>query len=305
MYYFIVNPNSQSRKSEKIWGGIQKELKRRGVEYKKFYTRYPGHTPVLVRQICKTYPGEKTIVYLGGDGTVNEVYNGISDFDNVILGYIPTGSGNDYAGSLGIPSNPLKALDRILETGTVHEIDYCTVTMNGETRLYAGSAGIGFDAEVCRLVEQSKTKHILNKLGLGKLTYLVIALRSLASHPNVSVTVRADDGPSVTYPKTIFVCPMNQPREGGAMILAPAAKMDDGKLTMCTFYGLSKLKVLFALPLTYSGRHIGLTGTRQIDCKTAEIRAEKPLPVHVDGEYIGHTDHAVFRVSQRSVRVIY
>ena len=304
MYYFIVNPSSRGSKSGDIWKSIEQELHVRGIPYKKFYTRYAGHTPELTRQICKTYPGQKNLIFLGGDGTVNEVLNGIPDPSEVTLGYIPTGSGNDFAGSLGIPADPLQALDRILSCKTPRVLDYGTVTMNGFTRRYAGSAGIGYDAEVCRQVSESKLKGLLNHIGLGKLIYLVLALKSFFTFPRVAVTVTTDEGPSVTYPRVIFVCPMNQPREGGSMIMAPGAKMDDGNLTVCTFYGISRLKALLLLPLTYFGRHIGFSGTRQEDCKTVEIRAKQPLPVHVDGEYIGEADHAVFSISHGRIRVM-
>ncbi len=305
MYYIIVNPGSRSMNGRGTWDIVRAELDSRGIPYKKFYTRYPGHTPTLVRQICRTYEGPKTILFLGGDGTINEVYNGIPEGADVTLGYIPAGSGNDFAGSLGIPNDPLEALRRILDGGTVHYLDAGTVTMNGETRRFAGSSGIGYDAEVCRQVMTSPLKKYLNSFGLGKLIYLVIALKSFFSFPRQSVTVIEDGGPAVTYPKAIFICPMNTAREGGGMIMAPAARADDGKLTVCTYFGMSRLRALTLLPLTYLGRHIGFSGTRQKDCETVEIRCNAELPVHVDGEFIGFTNHAVFRISHNSVRVIY
>ena len=102
MYYFIVNPGSRSGRGKAVWQIVEGILEREQVEYLVFFTAYRYHATKLAREI--TSQKEKlTLVTVGGDGTVNEVVDGIQDFSRVTFGYIPTGSSNDFARSLRLP----------------------------------------------------------------------------------------------------------------------------------------------------------------------------------------------------------
>ena len=112
MYYFIVNPGSRSGRGKAVWQIVEGILEREKVEYRVFFTAYRYHATKLAREI--TSQKEKlTLVTVGGDGTVNEVVDGIQDFSRVTFGYIPTGSSNDFARSLRLPSAPEAALYNI------------------------------------------------------------------------------------------------------------------------------------------------------------------------------------------------
>lgn len=113
MYYFIVNPGSRSGNGKIVWKEVEAILEQEQVEYRVYFTAYRYHATKLSKEI--TSGGEKlTLVTVGGDGTVNEVIDGIQDFDKVTFAYIPTGSSNDFARSLKLPSNPETALMNIL-----------------------------------------------------------------------------------------------------------------------------------------------------------------------------------------------
>ena len=102
MYYFIVNPASRSGNGKYVWQKAEKILDQENTEYRVYFTSYQGHATKLARDI--TARGERlTLIAVGGDGTVNEVLNGIRDFSRVIFGYIPTGSSNDFARCMGFP----------------------------------------------------------------------------------------------------------------------------------------------------------------------------------------------------------
>lgn len=96
MYYFIINPNSSSGKGLLIWKSIEPVLKERNVDYHPFFTKDRESTAHLVKRLC-TEKAPATIVAVGGDGTVNDVLNGLANFENITFGYIPSGSGNDLA----------------------------------------------------------------------------------------------------------------------------------------------------------------------------------------------------------------
>ena len=163
MYYFIINPNSSSGKSSRFWWLIKEELDKNKIPYSVHFSREEGHASQLTSEICSKSEEIKNIVVLGGDGTLNEVINGISDFSKIILGYIPSGSSNDLARSLNIPKKPLKALEKILNPKKIQYFDLGLMHFpdsNLPSRKFICSSGIGYDASVCHEVQRSSLRKI-------------------------------------------------------------------------------------------------------------------------------------------------
>jgi len=289
MYSFIVNPYSRSGRGMKIWNKIEPVLNERGVDYKVYFTKMPNHADKIVAKLSSA-GDEHTFVILGGDGTLDEVLNGISDFEKVKIGYIPTGSSNDFARSLKLTTDPLKALDNILSATSTQSLDIGVLTYENNTRNFMVSAGIGFDAAVCHQAAKSKWKSLMNRIGLGKLTYVGIALsRILGSTPS-PMTLTLDDGKPRHFDRTYFIAFMNHKYEGGGFKFCPNAKYDDGLLDVIVAHNLSKLRILTILPQAFSGKHVGKTGIEIYTCKKASVNSTISLPVHTDGEpiYRGH-----------------
>ena len=97
MYYFIINPKSKTGKGLKIWYSVKDKLDELHISYKYYFTHYEFHSTKIAEDICRKNKGMKKIVVLGGDGTINEVINGIRSYEDVMLGYLPTGSSNDFS----------------------------------------------------------------------------------------------------------------------------------------------------------------------------------------------------------------
>lgn len=117
-YEFIVNPQARSGRGKRIWERMEPELKRRKIDFDVYITEKKGHAGEIAGRLSG--PGQqRTIVVLGGDGTVNEVINGLNVSENITLGYIPVGSGNDFARGLGIPEKPEKALGAVLSPAKI------------------------------------------------------------------------------------------------------------------------------------------------------------------------------------------
>ena len=111
MYYCIVNPSARSGKGKEIWEKLEKKFGEKGLEYRAVFTKGPGHASKLAKNLT-TKNGETSdsssytkLVVLGGDGTLNEVINGIQDFEHTLVGYVPIGSSNDFARDLSYPKN--------------------------------------------------------------------------------------------------------------------------------------------------------------------------------------------------------
>ena len=283
MFYFIVNPSSRSGKGRALWKQVEKELRLAHVKYEVFFTRYENHAKLLAKEICEN-KGKKTIVALGGDGTVNEVINGITDFENTKFGYIPTGSSNDFARGLGLPTNTRDAFNAIIYNKTCKEIDIGTVAFDQVTERFGVSSGMGFDAGVCEEAYSSPIKDFLNKIYLGSLTYAIIAFKQLYFFKPTKVTVTVDDKPPQVFNKTFFIAVMNTKCEGGGLKLAPNADPTDEYLDVFIAADRSKLVLASVLPLAFFGLHTWVKGVTLLRCKKVHLQAVEELPVHKDGE---------------------
>lgn len=303
MYTFIVNPHSRSGLGGALWSVVEKELKRREILYSVFLTRYQKHAAAYARAL--TADGHKhTIVVLGGDGTINEVINGICDFSKITLGYIPTGSGNDFARSFGIPAEPLKALDLILAPSRFAYMDIGILSCHGKQRRFAVSAGFGFDAAICHEAVVSRVKPLLNKLRLGKFSYALIALHRLLLTAPSSMTVTLDGGQPMSFQKVWFAAVMNHPYEGGGLRFCPDAVPDDGLLDMIIVSGMGALRLLCVLPFAFAGRHTRFKGVRTYRCRQADIVSVHSLPVHTDGEPVFPQRHLHIAAGKTRLKVI-
>lgn len=286
MYHFIVNLNSRTGKAKKIWEELRLVLEERHIPYIMHETKYAGHAIEISRRLVKNEKAPVKMVVLGGDGTFNEVVNGARDFEKIELGYIPTGSGNDLARGLNLPADPLENLNRILDSTEYCNMDLgCLSWDDGESKKYfAVSTGVGVDADVCRLALSSTLKKVLNKIGLGKLTYAILTIRSLFTLPTMNAHIVADGKDYGIIDKVIFIAIMNQSTEGGGVPMSPHANAMDGKLSMCSFSGVGRFKALTLFPSLLGGNHTNLKQYFGVDFKEADIVLKTPFIWHTDGE---------------------
>ena len=177
MYYFIINPASQSDRGYKIWKKIEQRLVRDGVEYQAYLTEYAGQATEYARKLTSHCKEARVIVVVGGDGTMNEVVDGIVSCDMVTLGYIPVGTGSDLARGLRLSRRPMRGLRRIFKARRIRQIDYGVIAYGDDVlrhRRFIVSAGIGLDAEVCQHMQRSAIKNICNRIHLRRLSYRIL-----------------------------------------------------------------------------------------------------------------------------------
>ncbi|MBR6271300.1 MAG: diacylglycerol kinase family lipid kinase [Lachnospiraceae bacterium] len=299
MIYFIVNTTSRSGKGAKVWNELLGIIRESGEPFEIFETQYGGHSTELAKDICeKTTPGD-TIAVFGGDGTLNGVINGIDPEKRVTLGFIPFGSGNDFARGTGIVKDPFKALDIILHGKDTKSFDLGEVVLpDGTSRRFCISSGAGYDAAVCDELDKSHVKKLLNRLHIGKLAYFVIGLSQWLKHPKISGSLLLDGKDTVSFNRLSFVSVQNLKYEGGGYPFAPQADPTDGLLSLCVVAIRSRLKFFCALLPSKSIKnwHTRFKGTKLVNCRQATLKLEKKLTVHTDGEVIGQYDAITFRV---------
>lgn len=309
MLYFIVNETSRSGKTRQIWKDIQQSLIKADVSYEYMITQGRDHATKLASEISQRPEDNICIVVIGGDGTMNEVINGIADFDKVRFGIIPTGSGNDFGGGLDLPKSPEENLQRIISSYKAGENSYRAVDIGlvrwgqNQKKLFGISSGIGLDAIVCKKALSSKLKNVLNKLGLGSLTYVLLTIITLFSMKTADFEISYDNNKS-TLKKTIFAAAMNLRAEGGGVPMAPDANPYDGKLSISSASGIPKWITFLCLPFLVAGKHTHIKGFNLVSCREASIHSSQKMTLHADGEYVADVTDLTFGVYPQKLRLM-
>lgn len=301
MYHIIINPASRSGRGQQYWELTEPYLKKHNIPYIAHSSTHSGHITEITRNITKDLNDLSDImslIVLGGDGTVNEALQGIMRFDKVRLGYIPTGSSNDFARDLGISNDPVQALDHMLNTPHMQHMDIGCVEYKDnrldnpstQKHYFAVSCGLGYDAAICEEAMHSKIKLFLNRCRLGKLTYLIIALKQLACAKPISGSLTLNGKETIQLHNLLFLAGMNHQYEGGGFMFAPGANDHDSILDLCCVSNVNKLKVLCVLPTAYNGNHFRYNGVDDFHTDAYTLKVSSPMWLHTDGEVPAFTD---------------
>lgn len=303
-FLFIVNPTSDRGRSLRRWQAVEAILRERGVSFEAHLTQAMGHALALSREAARS--GKyAAVVAGGGDGTLNEVVNGLcleaGDGPTLPLGILPLGSGNDFASVLGIPRDPHGMLD-VLLAGKEREVDVARVEcpdMLGPTapqRFFINNSGLGFEAQVN--LESRRVQRLR-----GFLIYLVGVFRALLRYRQPFLRVRWDGQERAE--RMLLVTIGNGRRAGGGFWLTPFAEIDDGLLDLGMAKALSRLQILRLLPKAMNGRHVEDPAFTMVRCREVEIESDIPVPMHTDGEaVIEATRYVRVRVLPRKVRLL-
>jgi len=290
--YFIINPQAKNGQCQKLWLQIEQLLCERNVSYLAFFTKYRGNAKEIAESLSKKSEGDEIIITaVGGDGTIHEVINGIVGHPNVLVAYIPGGSGNDFSRGFSIPKNPLDALDVLLRLKAKNPIatDVGMISNQEQIQTYfINNMGVGFDALISEKANRSKVKGWLNRFSLGRLVYVYILLKEMFFYKRSEVTLTID-GESYPFDSTWFVTVSNQPFYGGGMKISPSASPTDGVLDVTVVHKLSKIKLLLVFITVFWGGHISFKEVRTLRGKQISIQSSLPLDCHADGEHIGQT----------------
>ncbi len=322
MYHIIINPASRSGRGRKIWRALIPILEKNRIRYYAYFTKYCGHATFIIDGIFAMNPSVQGLqfIVLGGDGTLNEVIQAIHQYKHTTIGYIPTGSSNDFARDLGIAPTPTEALMNILQKHAVKSLNIGLLTyLNGndissgqtvlnsssERRLFSVSSGIGFDAAVCKKAMDSTMKDILNHIGLGKLTYLGIALTKLLTLKPVSCDIYLDDREPIHYDRLLFATAMIHKYEGGGFMFCPQADATDHLLDLCVAHHVSNRRALHILPSAFLGEHTKCPEVAIHRAHTIRLCTDTPLFVHTDGEVTTYAKEILWQSFSENLNFIY
>ena len=303
----ILNPAGGSGSTAQIWKKYAPVFEKSGCTYTLHASSGRRGIEALVRKLTSK-GGFRRIIVIGGDGSLNEAVNGICDFENTAFGFIPCGTGNDMPRDMGLPASKKALIQTMLDgkvkrTADVGELTFFNSDGSCTKRRFNISSDIGFGAATCAYADRSKLKPILNRLGLGRLIYLVQAVKVCFSAKPADVTIRYD-GVGFRYRKCLSAIAMNHCHEGGGFKFCPGADFDDGLLDIVAGTGLSKPAFLRMLPLAYKGKHLSIRGIHHHRAKVIEMLSDTPLWAHTDGEVLGQTQHVIMRVTGEKLRLL-
>lgn len=298
MLGFIVNPNSGNGHGVRAWQQIERILMHRSIPYKVAYTKAARDAYSYAASFITDHR-ISALIAVGGDGTLHEVANGIHQSKSTTpLGFIPAGSGNDFARGFGIPMQIKQALELIVGPHALMQAD---VIRNGQ-RVAVCSIGTGFDGLAARVTNTASYKKWLNRLYLGKLAYVISLVRVLVTFKPCETTVTID-GHKHTFQDAWLIATANSPHIGGGMAICPEAMPTDGVADICVVSGISKLKFLSVFPRVYKGTHTSLEAAHFLRGKHIQIATAKPLDIHMDGESAGFSP-VVLEVLPAAIQVI-
>ncbi len=283
----IVNPTAGAGNAAKMWPLIQAHLTEQRVLFDSVLTNAQGHAITLAKEAVTA--GRTTIISVGGDGTLNEVVNGIFSLPeqartDVTVGVIPLGTGADFVRTLGLPRTWQEACSRLLDDKT-RVIDIGKMTYAGregaESRYFVNVAGLGFDGEVVSRTNTSATK----RLG-GTIPYFTNLVITLVTYTNKDVSVCLDDDKEIPG-RMNSVIVANGQWFGGGMWIAPDARPDDGLFDIVIIGDVGKVELLQTMPRVYKGTH--LTHPKLTSARAREVRvaSQQDMWLQADGESLG------------------
>lgn len=276
-YLFIANPVAGKGKTKKVLSNIKYVLDSKNIEHLIVETKAPGDIEKIISQFENDFD---RIIIVGGDGTLNELLNS-NKIDGKTFGVIPTGSGNDFAMTLGLKKKIEIDIETILLGKTLAlDIGYVEIEeFSGKrfTKIFGNSLGIGFDAEVAN--EARKIKIIR-----GIFLYLLSVFKVLLFYKPRKIEIKSTH---LNIKGEIFMISVgNGKTAGGGFRLTPYGNPVDGKLDICVVHKISKFKVFRILPLAIFGKHVTNKSVSYVQENQFEIISYAPVYVHADGEIL-------------------
>jgi YegS/Rv2252/BmrU family lipid kinase len=272
----VLNPIAGDGAGGRLMPQLEAQLGRRMAELRVSTRR--GHAEELAAEAIRA--GAERVVAVGGDGTMQEVVNGIISAGGGTLGVVPVGRGNDLARSLAIPIDPLAALDIALGP-VLRPMDVGRAIRGATLRHFVAAGGVGFDAQVSWTMANPRPWWKNGRAG-----YFAGTIDELRRFHNqrLRITFDLDSGREVVDHTSLMVAFANGPYYGGGMKICPDASLSDGQLDVCVVGDLSRLEALRELPGLYQAKHVNHPKVRFYRSRWILIEGDEPTRVHLDGE---------------------
>jgi diacylglycerol kinase (ATP) len=285
----LVNPKAGRGDSGRRLPELEKAGLRFGLSVDLRFTEYPGHARKLAAEALAE--GSKRLLVMGGDGTISDVADVLSDSD-VTIGIIPAGTGNDIARSLGIiPGDIIEAFGRIVKGDTI-SFDVGLERVSG--RRFVSFVGCGFPAIVAE--EANRMKFMK-----GRAVFFLSLYKAVTKLKGIPLALTLDGQRNEMICTSIMI--QNTPFTGGGLKVAPGAEINDGFLDVVVVGEIGRLELMRNFPKLYSGRHLDHPAFRLMKGKHITVELPENQLVSYDGE-TDRADRLEIEVKPGAIRLI-
>jgi diacylglycerol kinase (ATP) len=271
----FVNPTAGRGKGSKIYPVVVNKLRQAGIECNVIVSQYPGDITRVSGELAAL--GHETLIASGGDGTVNEVINGIAG-TNAALGIVPLGTANDFAVNMGI-SKDIDLACSIIKERQIRKIDLVRVN---DDKLFGSSGCVGFDAEVAafasRRRKEGSNPFLLHVLG---------AILKFFSYEPKTVELRFNG--ERFFGRVFLVAFGNVRSYAGGMLITPGAVPNDSLLDICVITPMSRWKLLYVFPWVYKGTHMKYKQVTVYRARSVYVQSIGPISLYGDGDFMATT----------------
>ncbi len=293
---FLVNPASDNGSTGRRWPELARRAAALGLTGDALISERPGELPALAQRAVAE--GARLLVVVGGDGTLNEVVNGVAGASGVEVAVLPRGTGVDFVRSFAIPKRFEDAVRVALEGRTV-ELDLGRAsfrTWDGDRRNshFANIASAGMSGAIAK-----RTNETTKAFG-GKASYALATLAIFSRWRSARMRVSVDGQEREEPMHDVVVA--NGRYFGSGMMICPEADPADGLLDVLLIGDLSKRDLILTLPKTYRGKHLPHRKAELLRGACVTVDADEPLPIELDGEQPGTTP-ASFEVVPAALRL--
>ncbi len=283
-YLFLINPAAGNWRGVRVIDKIKNYLAKKRINHHIEISNSPKHISQLVRSLSRDF---SHLISVGGDGTLNELINGIETNSINTIGVLPIGTGNDFARNLNLTKDINSNLDVIFNSKKYFNFDIGQSTIydiNSKSKIFhrfVNSLGIGIDALIAKI--NQRTKYLS-----GYFSYLYALSLALIKRKDIHVNILLDNQNNITGEK-LLASIGNGCSTGGGFFLTPDAKIYDNKLDICIIDSVSIIKILKHLPKALLNKINTIKEVNIYKFKNALIKLTEPTLVHMDGEIISES----------------
>jgi YegS/Rv2252/BmrU family lipid kinase len=282
----LVNPAAGAGRAARARPAVEARLRALGVAFSIELTRDLAHARELATRAARA---GRTVVTLSGDGVLGAVAGALREVPGAVLGVLPGGKGNDFARAVGIPLDAAEACE-VVARGQARPVDLG----DAGGRTFVGIASLGFDSDANRFADALPAR-------FGRAVYVIGAMRALVRSRPAGFEVDVDGERLAFRGWTVAVA--NSGLYGGGMLLAPGARLDDGRLDVVLLSATGRGRLVRVLPKVYRGTHVDESFVHVLRGAEVRVSADRAFTVYADGEPVGELPMIV-RAVPGAVRVL-